>query len=594
MAEEWLEALPESANAIWNLLFSLARLSRHDEAWRLFDEKQPQADTPERATVLAEILRRAAPKQEALELLIGLSDRFDRKVEALEALVIAVSLDAERDESPLAPAIEERVRETFAGFPTRFPDSNVIRQFQLPETPEGIVDFFKEMAGDRPKLQHDMATAIADGRAPVNALAAVSTGGVGKNWAEIGALPLRFAIDERDAQDEQTARDRFGAAAVWDPSSLYVVVEMIPELEEAIRLALAGSMIAIETLEDADSDEMTPGKPTGTTLHTVDGEFGFREFTEEESDREERRVRETLRLARALDAQPAKGPGADAKLVEGLEGSENRPEFQVLFATLLLAQRTGRAIYSDDRFIREAARSVHVEAFDTLALLDAMVEHGLIDAQARVGARRALARRGGWGVRLTGEELVALAADAGFQVSREVRAALHDRADWRSASAGRGQKLLVLLATVHDHDPAVLDEYLEAILRSAQAAAPEVSEKSAWLDLLLVFIWFPETREAANVPDWNGFVQALLAAAKRLGSDLVESDYDPVLQPIARILDHFSDHTEDERFALFMSMTNRLTEEDRKRAFEFFIEQPDDEKADEQASDESGGQAEPE
>jgi tetratricopeptide (TPR) repeat protein len=602
VAEEWLEAFPESANAIWNLLFSLVRLSRHDEAWRHFDEKQPQADTPERATVLAEILRRAAPKQKALQLLIGLSDRFDRKVEALEALVIAVSLDAERDQSPLDPVIEERVGETFAGFPTRFPDSNVIRQFQLPETPEEIVDFFKEMAGDRPKLQHDIATAIAEGRAPVNALAAVSTGGVGKNWAEVGALPLRFAMNERDAQDEQTARERFGAAAVWDPSSLYVVVELIPELEEAIRLALPGSMIAIETLEDADSDEMTPGKPTGTTLHTIDGEFGFREFTEEELDREERRVRETLRLAKALDPQPAKGPGADAKLLEGLEGSEDRDQFQLLFATLLLAQRTGRAIYSDDRFIREAARSIGVEAFDTLALLDAMVEHELIDAQARVGARRALARRGGWGVRLTGDELVALAADAGFQLSPEVRATLHDRADWRSSSAGRGQKLLVVLAAVHAHDPAALDEWLAAILRSAQAAVPEVSEKWTWLDLLLVFIWFPEVREAANVPNWNDFVQALLAAAKRLGSDLVEPEYDPVLQPIARILDYFSDHTEEKRFALFMSMTERLTEEDRKRAFDVFIERPDEEKADGQAPDESDkaatddsdGQAEPE
>lgn len=423
-------------------------------------------------------------------------------------------------------------------------------------------------------------------------MAAVSNGGVGKTWAQMTALPLRFAMDGPDGLDGQTAGEGFGGAAVWDPSTLYVVVELVPELEALIRLALPGSMIAIETLEDADRDATTFGKPTGTTVHTVEGEFGFHEFTDEELAREERRARETLRLAKALDPQPAKGTGADPKLVEGYDGSAEQNEFQIVFATLLLAQRTCRAVYSDDRFIRETARSVGVPAFDTLALLDAMLEHGIIDAEARGRARRELARRGGWGVQLTGEELVAVAAEAGFELLPEVRAVLYDRAAWRSSAAGRAQNLLVLLAAVYAHDPSALDEWLAVVLRSARAAAPEVVEKWTWLDLLLVFIWFPAVREAAGIDDWDGFVQALLAAAKQLDAELVEPEYDPVLQPIARILDHFSDHPEEERFALFVLMTRRLSQEDRQRAFSVFIERPDEAQADEQPdadSDEGDG-----
>jgi hypothetical protein len=160
----------------------------------------------------------------------------------------------------------------------------------------------------------------------------------------------------------------------------------------------------------------------------------------EDLAREARRASETLRLAKALDPQPAKGTGADPKLVDGYDGSADQDEFRIVFATLLLAQRTGRAVYSDARFIRETARSVGIPAFATLALLDAIVEHGVIDADARARARRALAHRGGRGVEPSGEELAA--AEAGFELTPDVRAVLYDRAAWRSSSAGRAQGCL--------------------------------------------------------------------------------------------------------------------------------------------------------
>jgi len=570
LAEEWYREFPDRSNAVWNLLFALARLSRHDDAWRLFDERRPEADTPQRATLLAEILQRAAPKPIALPMLIELSDRFNREEEALEALVIAVALDAESDAVEFDPAIQARVRETFASFPTRFPDSKVIRQFSLPETPDGIVSFLREMAGDGPRLQHEISEEIAAGRAPVNALAAVSSGGVGKTWSGIGALPLRFAMDEPDAADDETARKGLGAAAVWDPSSLFVLVDLLPELEQSIRLALPGSMIATETLQDADRDLGTPGRPKGTTAHTVEGEVSFREYTEEELAREERRAHETLRLAKTLQIEPAKGANADQQLLDDFNSSVEQPEFNVLLASLLLAQRTGRPVYSDDRFIRETARSIGLDAFDSLALLDALLEHGFIDAESRATARRALAWRGGWGVRLDPDELVAAARATGFRLTVQTRSALQDRARWRSDPAQTCRSMLGLLAVVYQHDPGAIGQWLNAVLMAAEGSVPDMP-KSWWVEVLMMLSWFPRIHDDAERTDQNAFVRTLLEAAKALDPELTDPGYDPVLGPINRILVHFEGNPPVERYAIFKALTDRLSDPDRLRAVEAFV-----------------------
>jgi hypothetical protein len=564
VAEEWRAVMPNSGNALWNSLFALARLSRHDEAWQLVQVVEPVADTEVRATLMAEVLHRAAPTREALRRLILLSDQFDRSIEAVEALIIGTALDAEASETKTAAAVEARVRDTFASFSDRFPDSNVIRAIPAPETPEEMETFLKDLAGNRPQLAKEISEGIAAGRAPVNALAAVSRGNVGKTWSRLGALPLGFAVPEIDNDEREAAANAVGSAAVWDPSTLFVVTLVDLQVQDILTRFLPGSMIVVETLEDADSDLRGPGRPAGETFHTPTGEVGYREFDEAELDEERRRSERTIEAAKGLDVQPAKGAVEDPRLVDQYEDAQGREEFRVLWGSLLLALRSGRPVYSDDRFVREVARSLEIPTFGTLALVDALRAQKLIDEDARREVRLALSRRGAWGVQLTGAELVS-GMETGFVLDPGSRAMLHDRARWRADPAATWQEALTLLAAVRENEPTRFAEWTRAALTAAQAAAPEVP-KWWWVEVMLLAAWWPPVEGQDDA-----LLQALITEASALSDEILGVEYDPVVQPINRLLDFFEDSSDEERAVVFEALISRLSPGDRERARDVFL-----------------------
>ena len=134
IASEWYSQLSSDANGLWNLLFALARLAQHDRAYALVQDKKPDPDTEQRASLLAEILGRTAPKVEALRAISALSDRYDRSVEALEGLFLKVSLEAEQENGELPADLVDRIREAWATFPERFPDQQFMQVLKAPST----------------------------------------------------------------------------------------------------------------------------------------------------------------------------------------------------------------------------------------------------------------------------------------------------------------------------------------------------------------------------------------------------------------------------------------------------------------------------
>ena len=560
-SEEWHRALPASVNAPWNLLFALARLSRHADAWELVEAENLEPDAPARAALYGEIVSRALNPADALTRLIAVSDRFERSIETLEALIITTSLAAEGEELTLDPRTEARVRASFNDFPQRFPDSRMIRTIPAPETPEQIAEFFTELAGDAPRLQREIGQAVIDGRAPVNALAALSSGGIGKAWSRLFALPLGFAMKERDRADREAARDSLGAAVVWDASSLSVALRLEPATMAAIRAILPGSTLVTETLEDIDGDAMTPGRPSGETVHTPEGGFGFRDIPAQEVDDERERAAATLRIAKEFEIAPALGPDSDSELTEHYKSNAGRRQFQAVFATLLLAQRTGRAVFSDDRFIREAARSLGIKAFGTLALLDVMAEDGVIDPEARRSARRALAAAGAWGVSFDRDELVSVAQERDFALTRVAAGALQDRARWRANPTVAWLEVLPFLMAVHEGSPDALGDWLLRALDAAEMALPELG-KAASVELMMVIAW-SRTLSGELTKD---FFHAMLADAQHLPVWLTIPGYDPLLGPLQKILMLADASNGDERFATFRLVVSQLRAPDAYRA----------------------------
>jgi tetratricopeptide (TPR) repeat protein len=546
-SEEWYEALPASANAAWNLLFALARLSRHADAWALLRAKKLAPDTESRAALYGEILTRAAPRADALGRLIAVSDQFDRRIEAVEALIIMTSLDADAEDAALDEAIQRRVQETFNTFSQRFPNSRMIRAIPAPETPEEIERFFTELAGDTPKLQYEISKAIVAGRAPVSALAAVSNGSVGREWSRMRGLPIGFAMPERDAADRDAARNALGGAAVWDPSSLFVTYSLGEGVMDSMRSLLPGSMVVTETLEDIDSDDRSPGTPSAETLHSPAGAFGVRDIPMEEADREKQRVDAMLRAVRRLDVRPALDGDTESELAEHYKGSEKRPALRSVFATLLLAHRTGRPVFSDDRFIREAARSIGIAAFGTLALIDVMAEDGIgvVNADARVVTRQKLAAMRAWGVGLDGDELIASGRQVNYALTPLTAGGLLDRARWRANPSLAWGDVVQFLRAAYAERRGVFGEWVLRALDSAQTALPEMGK--AWtLEIMIVVAWSQAVTQDA--PD--GFFQALLDEAKHVPWWLTDAGYDPVLGSLSKVLILGGAADAGERFAV--------------------------------------------
>jgi hypothetical protein len=564
LATEWREALPESSNALWNVLFGLARLSQHSDAYALAQEVTPDASTPERATLLAEIYYRAAPRREAIATIASLSDRYERRIEALEALVIGAALGA--DEAELDEPLRKRVADTIATFEERFPDSETIRSIPAPKTAEEFEALLKELAGDRPAIQAQMFDAVRDGRAPINAAAALSPGRVATTWRDLIIWPLGFATAEQDAADRGATANALGGAAVLDPSSI-VVLSALPQIKDKALAALPGSAIANETLEDVDSDTQPSGRRVAQTEHRPDGSVTLREVTPEEEAATAEQSAEALRTAKSLAVLPPFGDSVSEDIKRLYGDSEEKPDVQVLAATIALAQRLGRPIYTDDRWIREFARAVGVEAFGTVALLDVLRERGVISNEDHIAARLALTERGAWGISLTGEELIAAGRAASFDLNRTLIGAFHDRAAWRARPAERFQAFGGFLGAVFDERPDRFEAWLHRVLDAAHTAAPHMP-RSWFAEALLLMCWgLGDTDPQLSDPCFHTLVEDI----KRLPPWLTTLGYDAVLGTIRQFLSMAHDRPGSERFLFFCLIVRRLRFFDSVRAINTFV-----------------------
>lgn len=567
LAEEWREAIPDSEGAFWNSVFALARLARHQEAYELVESEEPMVQTPEQAGLLAEVLRRAAPKDEAVQRIAELSDVFDRKEEALEGLLIFASVEAESEGIELPDELAERVRLTFAEFGDRFPASKAIQVISVPSTPEGIKDLMTDLAGDRTTVQVEVVEHIVNGRLPVNAFAAVAPNGyIGSAWARLGFLPLGFATEQNDEFDRDAARATIGRAAVWDSSSLFVVGGL-GDLAQLIHGVLPGSLLANETLEDADAASDAAASPSsGEMVHdpqTADW-LGMREITPPESERTKLIADGILDLAREFDVAPGPTDETPSELESYYEQFEDRA-WKALFASVALAKRLGLPLFSDDRWVRELARHFEVPAFGTAALLDVLKEEDAMEGPQRERARQQLAGSGGWGLRLSLDELTGAAQDVDWDLSRELAGGLRDRPCWRSGSAQHMRVVIQFLQAVFEASPEHFRIWVRRTVDAFIWAVPEMPRSAA--SEVLLAIAFDVTSENDLMTD-SGF-KAFVREIKALPVYLTDPGADPVLQTMARLLGYFEG--EDVRAAVFKRQIQRLPWPDAQRAVEVFV-----------------------
>jgi hypothetical protein len=572
-ARAWWSALPASDNAIWTLLFALVRRHEYPEAYELLREYGPQPRLLQQAQIIAEILHRAAPREDAIRAIDALSASFDRREEALEGMLLATVLDAEQEGVQLPDDLQNAAREAFGHFPSRFPESQVMRTFHAPTTAEELDEFLRKTHGESVTNQRQALDQVRDGTTAVSVFAATAPGGdVVGAWHSLNHMPLSFADYALDEHERTQARQAIGAAAVWDGASLFVARSLPGTLADDILHAVPGSMIANTTFDDIDA-AFTHLPAAGSTRTTMgyDPETGrgvIEEFSTEVVALHREAVICARELATRLSARPGVGTDADPRLAEIVNDDRGQLPFRALAETMLLAQREARPIYSDDRWIRRGAHAIGIPAFGTLALLDAMTELGFLTEDQRRQARLDLSARGAWGVCLSSEELTAAAAAASWTETPAVIGAFYDRAAWRARPASTTDALLSVLQGAYHNNPGCLSDWLELLVGAGHQALPELHVSLISQVAVLMSFGLQHGNER---PLTDAFVRALVRAIRALPITHSTLGYDPILGAVDALLMLFANETDHTRFLIFREATRRLPPLEQFRAIQIFL-----------------------
>jgi hypothetical protein len=570
LAEDWHRQLPGDPDGLWNLAFAHARLANPEEAYRLLIEEKADPDTPQKATLLAEIMSRAIPKADALERIAALSDRYGRDLEALEAIYLKTALEAEQDAEDLPEEQAERIRETWSSFPTRFPDQEFIQVLEAPETPEGFEELLREFGGgETARLQKDAIQSVVDGAAPVNVLAAATPNpSIGRCWLGLGFLPLGFsAAAEEEEEELATARDALGGAVTMDSSSLYITAGLGARHTDAILGALPGSLIANETLEDADAAlGSVPLSGNSETVHDPDtGSFlGLRENSDAEIELLRRVARGMLDLARSLGTRPGVGEGTRPELSEAFDQA-NRHPMKALISTLALADGSQTPLFSDDRWVRSAARSLAIPAFGTIALVGALLEKEILDAERSDQIREKLVRSGAWGMPMSAPDLVAAGRRSNWRLDDYLAGALGDRASWRARPSAQIQAVLRLVSAAEEARPDLSDAWIQVAMAAFDRWLPEV-EPTMGARIFLELAWGIGDEDEVSRECFLRIVDHVRSLPlKRRGTA-------PVLTALDELMEAFSGESEHLRLLVFMRLIGRLRPKDALMAFFQFVQ----------------------
>lgn len=570
VARRWLDALPESNNAAWNLAFGLARTARHDDAFELFEGRRLTTLTLERAILLAEVLWRSAPTETAVREIAAMSEEFGRQDERLEFLVLLAAL---RRDDELPSDLADRVRQGFTEFPSRFPESQLMWVVDAPSTAEELERFAEEHLKPGVRTTADMADAVRAGQAPVAALAAAAGRNVATAWSMLVPLPVGSTATALRDVERADAAEAIGKGAVWDSSALFISATLGPDLAARLKNALPLSHVPHAVLEDADDTQTKPERPgePGLTMG-YDPDAGRAIVTETPSARIARdadRAAALLALAQQLDVAFDADPDSDERWSRMVTDESDLPrQLGTVAATLSVAARVDLPVFSDDRFVRALARQDGLRSFGTVALLDALADREMISADERESARRVLLTIGAHGLRLSGDELMWLAREQQWSPSAPAQTALDDPVWWSEDRVEAWRQAARLLAAVYDEAPERLRDWAVVVLRGAAIALPGVDSHRR-VHSLLVSSWFMPGRPVRRQ---NAFVQALIRALRRLPIDI--APWPPMDIPLTTIdamlalNEHLSD---DQRYRMFVGIVRRLAPLDFARAWQAFV-----------------------
>jgi tetratricopeptide (TPR) repeat protein len=473
VAAEWSEFSPDDDNARWAQIVGLVRLTRYQEALHLWQEHKPQVRTIEEAYMLAGVQQMAADPESAIVAIWDLAERFPDDERLLLAVIgCAINTGVAELPDPAGRLAKEALHE----FPKRFPDSKSLRAYTIdPDDVPGSVARMLADAGGSRQTDDEIPRSVAEGRAAVAVLAAVHGQSTGETWQALRHLPTGFRDEEAEKLErEGAAKALSDGAALWDPSSLYITGGLGGDFSDLVVNALPASALAQSALDDAAAETALRAESSGR--------LGLDEKTQQplmvEADPDDNaRARErrdgTLGLARRLQVRPDQRAEGERDDLEKMLEEVDPPQFEIMVASIAVARREGLALFSDDRWIRAAARAFGVPAFGTIALIDALAEENSLSAEQRDQLRRRLYHAGAHGLNFTTSELIELGRSSDWKLTNGMRAVFNDVVAWLASPARMFDLLLPLLQDVYDHAPDEFDDWVARLVDAGTSAMPE-------------------------------------------------------------------------------------------------------------------------
>lgn len=567
LSEEWLAFDPGDDDPVWLHIFALVRRRRHSEALAFWRNHEVEIQELRQAILLSEVYGFGADAPEALERIAALADRFERP-EELEYNLMSTALRTEgKDRGNIGEELEQRIKKTFADFPQRFPDSEWLQAYEVSEDdPSGFLETIRPQLEARAKLGESLLEEVRKGSGATHVLAAASGRSVGEIWASLPALPLGYSDENISSEERAAAADALAKrAAVWDPTSIYVVGGLEDTSSQVLRNGLPASLIAESTFEDIASDLRKPtNRESGhISFDTKTKQLVMGKTRAGQHETEDRRSKGMAEMAEGFSVRADLQREEEENLKEGID--EFAIAGRTFPATLAVARREALAVFSDDRFVRLTARRAGIPAFGTLALLDVLVDQGAISESRRAAARQRIYRSGAWGMEASRDELIELAREDDFEPTVGVYAVLNDVLAWPARGIEAVEIALALLNAIHAERPEVFSKWVHRLVDSLKDSLGKDYEQ--WTRFLISAALNPfREPPCLSVPA----IQALIDALRGLKYfEYFPPASDFVLDAINEALAAADD--EKSRAFYFRHLINLLGPEDRAAAIATFV-----------------------
>jgi predicted nucleic acid-binding protein len=374
-----MELEPQELGAAWVRVDALLWLGRAPEAVDVARAAGLEPTEVGEARLLGHVYLRGLPAEEALPLLIELSDRFDRADEHLEGLVVVAWSNAR---GAVSAELDERGALSMVEFAERFPDS---RSHARAVSIDEFLEILRQQAAAAETLEA-MGHDVVAGRIPVAVWALAAGRSVVQMWSSLRVLPIAVADENAAANDAAGAEAAYGRGAVWDPSALTLNALLDDAARGTVRRALPRSVLAQSVMQDVDftavgtvDERAAEDEPRIAWNAAAAAPVTFVRPADEIA-RERQIVRTTMQIANDLevvaDVDASRATAAD-HLVPEVHDVQTMVQAGI-GATLAVALRERLPIYCEDRVLRELYREAGVPVFGTIALLAHLEKRGTI------------------------------------------------------------------------------------------------------------------------------------------------------------------------------------------------------------------------